>query len=388
MTLLVYKNLLIYFKKLIIVISRRNLLIFLISTSLIMAGCATQITKKITIKIDQNAVANAKYVEFIYVENNLQKINYLNKINADNGIPLPKLECKQTPWSGGFVDSRGAWIWKSSLLLNNYELAKHFFHDASIHKINRIYLQIHADIDQYEPLLKMAKNENIQIYALAGDPDYINKQQSVLALIDGVLRFNANHLVRFSGIQLDVEPYALPDYGNHEKEILSRYLDLVRAVKKHIAGRILFGFAVPFWFDQKSVSGVNLMASIIRESDFVAIMSYRTSNDQILLIANNALCYGEKFDKPVYLGIELTRIPDEVHFIFRSSALLPYIHNSNLTREPTDGLPYIKKTVILGSRISFYPNPKKAFSMTEQVVPYQSFSGWIFNGLDETWMYD
>ena len=350
-----------------------------------------------TLHPDMDAAGKAQYLELVYVDGKTPQVLYRNQENDGEEKVALHLECKRNLPPHKISPAKGAWIWKSGLLLNKQEAARQFFRKAATHGINRIYLQINADLAQDTPILKMAKEQSIQIYALTGSPDDIDHPQAVFSTIDNILNYNSHHDLQFSGIQFDIEPYILPNFQMQEQQILSRYLELVQAIGARIAGRMPLSFAVPFWFDQKSVNGVNIMASVIQVADDISVMSYRTSLDQILSVANNALCYGEKFGKPVYLGIELTKIPDEVHFISKTSELLPYLQStgdgSNLTRETMTKiamtqLPNIKQTVIPGSRLSFYPDEKMAFSITEQAVPYLFFAGWMLNGLDGIWLDD
>ncbi len=359
----------------------------------LLEGCAsnTPSPSSPSIALEAGPLQRARFVEFSYVDHQLKKVIYLEQ-SPPPEQSVPRMACTQVSAAQKPVGNLSAWVWRSSELVQNNEAAALFIQRAHAHGINEINVQVQPDLASFTHLLDLAKQSGIRVVALAGSPDDVLNPTVPLRIVHNVLQYNATHTHGFSGIQFDIEPYLIQSYRAQETSILDQYIQLLVSLKAATAGRIELGVAVPFWFAHKTLHGNNLMGLVAANVDRLAIMSYRTQLGQILDIANNALCVGEMFGKPVDLGLEITRLPDESSIVLSKAQVDTAIRTQGdqifLTRDPRDLHPVVQRVDIPASRLSFFPDTQKLFAMTNSPVPYSSFHGWIINGLDEVWAHD
>lgn len=365
--------------------------IVFLSFSFFLGGCASVPHAVRPIALDAQQLRKSHFVEFDYVGDDLTGIRYLVQWPR----PQPgtaRIPCAQASLPQRIPATIGAWIWRSNVLLNDKGIAARFLRKAKSHDIGVINLQVQPDLRSFSGFLLSAEQAGVRVNALSGAPDDVLYPDQPLAVVQNVLRYNESHAHRFSGIQFDIEPYLLKDFERRETEVLDRYLRLLARIRSATAGRLQFGVVVPFWFADKTIHGQNLMAMIAQRVDQLAVMAYRTNLDELLDIANNALCYGERYGKPVFLGLEVTKLPLESHLIIATSRLESLLRIDDgrvvLTRDPRYFENIARRTEVRPSRISFYPDTQAAFSMARATVPYRSFAGWIINGLDEAWFHE
>ncbi|MHB1174426.1 MAG: hypothetical protein ACYCZJ_04815 [Sulfuriferula sp.] len=359
----------------------------------LLQGCASNIpsSSSPSIALEARPLQQARFVEFSYLDHQLKKVSYLDQQpQAEQSVP--RMACTQVSPAPGQARNLSAWVWRSSELVRNNEAAVLFIQRAHAHGINEINVQVQPDLASFAHLLNLANESGIRVVALAGSPDDVLDPKAPLRIVHNVLQYNATHQQGFSGIQFDIEPYLIKSYRAQETLILDQYIQLLASLKAAAAGRIELGAAVPFWFAHKTLHGNNLMGLVAANVDRLAIMSYRTQLNQVLDIANNALCIGEMFGKPVDLGLEVTRLPDESSIVLSKALIDTAIRTQGdqifLTRDPRDLHPVVQRVDIPASRLSFFPDTQKLFAMTNSPVPYRSFHGWIINGLDEVWTHD
>ncbi len=359
----------------------------------LLEGCASNAptASSPAIALEAGPLQRARFVEFAYVDHQLKKVSYLEQ-SPPAEQSVPRMVCTQVSPAPEQTRHLSAWVWRSSELLRNDAVAAQFMQRARAHGITEINVQIQPDLASFAHLLDLASQSGIRVVALSGSPDDVLNPQAPLRVVQDVLQYNATHRQGFSGIQFDIEPYLLKSYRAQETQILDQYVHLLASLKAATAGRIQLSVAVPFWFAHKTLHGNNLMALVAANVDRLAIMSYRTQLRQILDIANNALCVGEMFGKPVDLGLEVTRLPDETSIILSKAQIDAAMRLQGdqifLTRDPRDLHPVVQRVDIPASRLSFFPDTQRLFAMTTAPVPYSSFHGWIINGLDEAWIND
>jgi len=153
-----------------------------------------------------------------------------------------------------------------------------------------------------------AKQAGIEAMALDGAPDSILEPQQLAGKIRKVLALVESSAL--AGIQLDIEPYLLPGFFSDESGA-HRYLDAIDVFRDAIEGRTRLSIVVPFWLTSKTVGGRSLGFAVMDRADDVAVMSYRTSLEELENIADDALRYGELIGTPVWLAVETTALPVE-----------------------------------------------------------------------------
>ncbi|MEK6991723.1 copper amine oxidase N-terminal domain-containing protein [Paenibacillus sp. FSL K6-1566] len=176
---------------------------------------------------------------------------------------------------------KGTWIWDSSILRQDQDKIIIF---ARTKGLTSIYLQIDRDIEPavYESFIRKAKSAGIQVEALEGRPEwaYTSKQEDIQKFITWVKAYNSSvgPEARFSGLHLDIEPYALSEWSNDNKIILESWMDNMRLIEKETKGSGLnIAVDVPFWLNTINVPGTDysMSAWLLEKFDSLVIMNYR-----------------------------------------------------------------------------------------------------------------
>jgi len=183
-----------------------------------------------------------------------------------------------------------SWVWKGEHL--TAEILKSW-------GIDRIYLQ-HAPEFTRTVLRWKKEMKSLNIYAVSGTAGEIYRPRALIR------RWQNLPWNKLEGVQLDVEPYLLPEYRDHPAETLHHYLKFVREVGTwvHQKGKKL-SLAVPFWFQNILLNGNPLLREIFRVTDEVVVMSYRNQAEEVLNLSRVFLRWGEITGKRVSIGIEL-----------------------------------------------------------------------------------
>lgn len=162
----------------------------------------------------------------------------------------------------------------------------------------------------YAGLIYQAKAAGIEIFALDGYPEAIQTPTALVEKVRRILTLTGGK--GLAGIQLDIEPYLLPNFFADDSGFV-RYLAAIDQVKKAIAGRSRLSVVMPFWFTSVSDGGRPVAFSVMDRVDEVAIMSYRTDVEELRVIAEDSLRYGDLVETPVWLSVETRALPLEHH---------------------------------------------------------------------------
>ena len=342
--------------------------------------------------IDRQRLQLHGLVDFSFVDGQPARVSYPEQLQRDGEPPVRCGLVDARPSATPATLTRSAWVWQSSQLLANPQRAERFFRRAAEAGIGRLFVQVHADLSGFPALFALAKTHRISLYALGGDPDLVFNPAAALAIADQVIAYNATHADKFVGLQFDIEPHALPAYRIDQQGTLSRYVALIEQIRRHTDQRLPLGLAIPFWFDQKTVDGANLLTTLLGNADELVLMSYRTTIDAIENISMRSLCLAQRSPTKVHLAIELAPVADEQHFISSAAQLEPFLIGdapiAELRATPVSGMPYLQKYAVVGSNLSFYPRQDAALAMMRTSLPFSNFHGWFINGLDAVWLYE
>lgn len=157
---------------------------------------------------------------------------------------------------------------------------------------------------------------------------YERYRTQALKEFEKVLNYNlaSQDSAKFDGINLDTEPYILPDFKTDKPSVQIQYLDMLAALmeRKHAAG-ITFpvGAAIPRWYDSSAdASEITwngatkwLSEHIQDTADYISIMNYRDQAEGSAGIIQQALgeiAYAGSIGKPnsVIIGVETKDIAD------------------------------------------------------------------------------
>lgn len=310
--------------------------------------------------------------------------------------PAPQLQCRQ-PALHQPAATRGAWIWDSRELLRDPARARRLLQRLADAGLRRLALQVdprRAD-DDYVAVLALAARLGLQVHALSGEPDDVLHPEHALAVVAWVARFNQRHPeLRLQGVEFDIEPYLLPDFAQRRDAVYADYLGLLGRLRHDSAeAGLRLAVVVPFWFADTPWRDGSLLEPVAREVDSLSVMSYRTDAAQREAIANNALCIGELYARPVRLGLETVRLPLEQHAIVAADQAARVLRAGRggaqlaVTPSELDALAARHWSDRPG-RVSFYPETDAALAAARTPMPYASFSGWMINGLDSAWGHD
>ncbi len=175
-----------------------------------------------------------------------------------------------------------------------------------------------------EQLVQQIHQAGASVYALDGDPHFALPEHhaEVLATVAAVGEFNRHAPVPFAGVHLDVEPYLLPGFGGGRRdEIMTHYLDLIRAVRAGCDGLGLkLELDIPPWYDAPDELTGELPRPVTKQlielADVVTLMDYRSDAHRALAEAGTAVDYAGQAHKQVLIGFETMPLPDEELYFF------------------------------------------------------------------------
>jgi len=242
--------------------------------------------------------------------------------------------------------------------------------------IRRLYLQIGENFSADVLRLKR-ENPGLELYALDGSPEDINRYEKVIR------KLNRLPLNRIQGIQLDVEPYLLPEYLVRPQEVMRRYLDLLRRVGGWCHERNLpLSVAVPFWFGSFRLGEKSLAREIFRYADEAVLMSYRSDPAKVLEISEDFLRFGELLRRRVSIGVELLPVPDEEHIVYRAGPAGPCVTERFFHLECT-ALEEQRRFRVPGESVresvSFHAHPQRLKKLLGLRPPFRSFEAFVFH---------
>lgn len=157
---------------------------------------------------------------------------------------------------------------------------------------------------------------------------YTRYRTQAVQEFEKVLNYNiaSEAEAQFDGINLDTEPYILPDFKTAKPSVQVQYLDMLAALmERKAASGLTFpvGAAIPRWYDT-SADASNIpwngatkwMSEHIQDTaDYISIMNYRDQAEGSAGIINHALgeaAYANAIGKPksVIIGVETKDIAD------------------------------------------------------------------------------
>ncbi|MGN7356758.1 copper amine oxidase N-terminal domain-containing protein [Paenibacillus sp. SAF-054] len=226
--------------------------------------------------------------------------------------------------------SKGTWIWDSNILKQDQDQIIHF---AKINGVTSVYLQVDTDLDPavYEGFIRKTKSEGIQVEALEGRPEWANRsrQGDIQKFIAWVKAYNSSVSAEacFTGLHLDIEPYALKEWTKDNRAILESWMDNLRLIEQETRGSGLkMTLDVPFWLNSIKVPGKNytMSAWMLEKFDCLVIMNYRNQalgSDGMVENAQAILREATTLKKKVVVAVETVKSSEgpQVSFYSMSS---------------------------------------------------------------------
>ncbi|MGK5680076.1 hypothetical protein [Actinoplanes sp. URMC 104] len=169
-----------------------------------------------------------------------------------------------------------------------------------------------GSLPRLRDLRKRAGAAGIRLTALGGEPDWATSPSNAVAWRNAVLATGL-----FSGIHLDVEPYALPAWRTDPAGTQRSYLTLLDRLR---AGSPLpIEADVPFWYGEHRLGAANFADEVLRRVDAVTVMSYRdtaTGPNSMVAVSQDWLRRGAAARKRVRLAAETDPLGDCAYCTF------------------------------------------------------------------------
>jgi len=152
-------------------------------------------------------------------------------------------------------------------------------------------------------LVAAATANGLRVDALGGDPGWVD--QPTWAVDHWLRPTLATGL--FSGVHVDVEPWATPAWTKKQATTVSRYLTLLDTLVG-AAGPRPVEADIPFWFDGVTAGRRSTLdREVMRRVAGVTVMAYRNTasgSDGTIALAATELAVGASLGKPVRVGQE------------------------------------------------------------------------------------
>jgi len=362
--------------------------IAVVTVLIMLSGCAPLVYVKTPdrmIHIDAELLKHSDYVDIVSEDGVFSYISYLKE--EDLIEDRRKSSCNHIV-ENPTAPSIGVWIWNYKKVIGR---EKDVTEKLLKYNIKRAYIQIGTDLEELKPFLKEAKAKGIEVFGLDGAPEHIDNYRILLEGAKRIRQFNqANRDLAFEGLQVDVEPYLKKDFNLKKEYYLRQYLKMAQDLRKAARKDIKLSFALPFWFDKFIIDGKPLSFYIIDIADEVVVMSYRTAYNEIVESAYNELCYGSSTDKPVFLGLEINRLPDEQHLVMNKNDLVRHLHTNEssavLLLDPYSKPPVFRRYEVKSENMTFFKKRWMLQSILSKTPPFKGFSGYIihsYEGMDE-----
>ena len=337
------------------------------------------------VSLERGLFEESDDIDFVYEDGSFSYVSYLKKENP--GEEQKKTSCHD--YTGGTSPPLiGVWMWDHRKAVGREEEVVERLKKENIRKV---YLQLGDDLEALWTFVNKVKAASIEVFGLDGAPEYINDYHRLLDDIERIRNFNLRHKeFPFDGFQVDVEPYLKKDFNLKKAYYVQKYVQMAHAVKAYIGDEFRLSFALPFWFDTLSSGEKPLSHKVIDIADEVVIMSYRTDYDAIVDSAYSELCYASSVGKPLFLGIEITRLPNEQHFVINKTVLREFLADDGtilvLKRDIRDIVPMTRRYEVKAEKVTFHKKRGQWKGVLQRVPPFRSFKGYIihsYEGLDE-----
>jgi len=240
---------------------------------------------------------------------------YMDDIKLENDPEITKIEEYNMPIVlNESKAKRSMWVWKIDPV-ENPRAKEDLFRLCERGKINVIYLYFgdyregtDKEYDlRLEEFLNQAKQKNIGVEALTGNPVWALKEnhQAALVWLEEFLKFNKNHQAKFRGVSFDVEPYLTNEWNSDRERIKADYIVLLEKCRNLIekyGGNFEIGVAIPIFYDKEDNG--EFEKKILEYMDYIALMDYYDTAKDIIKGAQFHLDLAAKMNKYVILGVE------------------------------------------------------------------------------------
>jgi hypothetical protein len=209
--------------------------------------------------------------------------------------------------------ARSTWVWHAA---DWRDRGPALLDWAASHGVRALFVTVpFKDEKVREPaalarFIRAAGKRGIRVLSVDGDPHMVlpDHQAALARMARAYGAYNASVApgARLAGLQFDVEPYLLPEYGAGKVDWDARYLAMARTLRE-AAGSLRLELVVPFWWDGKTA----LLDGLAPLVDALVVMDYRTDRAQVTEFALPFLDWGARHGKQVRIALEAGEIAAE-----------------------------------------------------------------------------
>lgn len=293
-----------------------------------------------------------------------------------------------------------AWAWEGNAWRND---GPTLVESAVRRGLMRLYISIdivdskikHAE--ELASFVRQARRAGIAVEVVEGDPRMVLRDglshglRRARAIADYQRR--APKDARFDGIQYDVEPYTLSEWGTPSADHAA-WSGALAALSKAAESRI--DVVLPFWIANDE-EGTSFLKAIVPVTSGITVMSYRDDGALAAFLAQPLLDWGVAAGKPVRIALEAGPVASE------SEELFVLADEGRLAILEVDGriaaTVFPKPTVVPGAlmyaslgvhvarpeRVSFFGDEQRmiraAHDVAQVASAWSSFEGIGYHGL-------
>ncbi|MED1793331.1 hypothetical protein P4V54_11645 [Brevibacillus nitrificans] len=218
--------------------------------------------------------------------------------------------------------SKATWIWQSETVGENKQQVLTFCEENDI---TLIYLRIDMNkpYDFYRSFIRDASAKGVEVHAVAGHPAWalVSNQKRMLKIVNWVKQYNESvaQAERVKGIQLDIEPYLLPQWETEQERVIREWQSNVKvfAAELNEIGNLEASVAIPFWLDDIPTPDnpdLPLSEWMISRFDTINIMAYRDKLDGpngLLSLVDEEMEQADKLERRVLIAVNMKEIEDD-----------------------------------------------------------------------------
>lgn len=223
-------------------------------------------------------------------------------------------------------NGKATWLWQVETISENRQGILDF---ARENGVNRLYMRFDMDkpFSYYRPFLRAASEQGLAVHAVAGHPKWAleSHRERMLQIAKWVKRYNeeADPAERIRGIQLDIEPYLLPEWNEQRERIVREWQANIEAFLSEAKADsdLSVTAAIAFWLDQIPAAGepgLSLSSWMIRRFDSIVLMAYRDKaegTNGMLELIEEEMQEAEEQGKKVLVAVNMKPM-DEPHTTF------------------------------------------------------------------------
>jgi hypothetical protein len=156
-----------------------------------------------------------------------------------------------------------------------------------------------------DQLARAAGSRAIALDALCGDPSWA--EHPALA---GAWAAEVGRSGRFGRVHIDIEPHALPNWGEASADLTTGLVMAVVAARR--AAGLPVDVDIPAWYwTVKTTAGPTADVAILDVADSITLMSYQNTPGKVTSVSQPEMRTAAKARKPAYIGVNLMEPPPD-----------------------------------------------------------------------------